>query len=400
MPRVAVRALTPFDEPEPMPFAIRIRAFASVEVHGDFDAAREAWNEIERVAEASRYQSLSFARAWCETFGVKDGVTPLIVVARDENGAAVALLPLGSRKQGPLRVAGFLGGRCANYQMGLFAPGFDWAREDIEHLLRDAAMLARPRVDAFTFIHQPESWAGVRNPMIALPSRPSPSNAYASALPATFETWFDTHFSKSSQKKFRKKVKKLEAFGPLLLKRAGTEAEARAFLDAFHAQKRATSAARGQYNEFDEPENIALLERVGGLNGRRPVGELHALFAGERIVAVLGAFADRRRLSGMVLSYDNDPEIAASSPGEWMVIEIAKDCIGRGLREFDLGIGASRYKSECCEIEEPMFDSSFAVSLKGRIGAAMFVAARGLKARVKQSPRLLALATRVRERLR
>ena len=48
-------------------------------------------------------------------------------------------------------------------------------------------MLARPRIDAFTFIHQPETWAGVRNPMAALPSRPSPSNAYSSALPATRE---------------------------------------------------------------------------------------------------------------------------------------------------------------------------------------------------------------------
>jgi CelD/BcsL family acetyltransferase involved in cellulose biosynthesis len=389
-------SLAPARVPSPRP-AVRPRpreSFASIEVSDDFDAVAGAWAEIAAASRASPYQSLAFARAFSETIGAASGMTPMIVVARDTAGTVTALLPLGRFRRGPAHVATFLGDRFANYHMGLFRAGVDWRRGEIEALLRAAAAAARPRLDAFVFINQPPEWRGAPNPTATIDPRPSPSAAFATTLPGSHDEWLE-RFSASARKKMRKKLRKLEAIGPVSLARASGAGEVGAVLQSFLAQKRARARALGLRSEFDRTPTIALLERLAVTDAL----ELHALRAGERIIAVFGGLADRRRLHGMILSFDIAPEVAATSPGEFLVTEVARSAIARGLEAFDLGVGEARYKSECCETTEPLFDSALAITPLGRAAAAVFLGARALKRRVKQSPRWLALALKVQRRL-
>ena len=373
--------------------AIR-RPFASVEVLTDLESARPAWAEISAHARASPYQSFEFALHWSQTIGAAVGVTPWIVVARDERGVVRALLPLGRFRRGPIHWAAFLGGRLVNFQMGLFRAGVEWTQRDLAALLREAAASANPGIDAYTFANQPFMWHGSRNPLAALDARPSPSCAYSSALPDSFSVWRDAHFSKTTQKKLRKKAQRLDAIGSLAHSRASGAEETRAVIDAFLPQKRARMQALGLPNEFDGEPTIALLTRLSG--GDSAILELHALRVGERIVATFAGVSDGVRLSGLFLSHDMDPAVAASSPGELLIMEVARDAIARGLAAFDLGVGEARYKNECCEITEALFDSALPVSFAGRVVAAGFLAGRLVKQRIKQSPRLFRLAIRAR----
>jgi len=370
------------------------RAFASVEVLTDLETARPAWSEISARARASPYQSFEFALHWSETIGVADGVAPWIVVARDERGAVNALLPFGRFRRGPIRWAAFLGGRLANFQMGLFRDDVEWTRADLTALLREAAASASPRIDAYMLANQPLVWDGARNPLGSLGARPSPSCAYSSALPDSFSVWRDSHFSKATQKKLRKKAKRLGEIGPLTHIRATRADEARMVIDAFLPQKRARMQALGLRNEFDGEPTIALLTRLSG--GDAPVLELHALRVGARIVATFAGFSDCVRLSGVFLSHDMDPAVAASSPGELLIMEVVRDAIERGLAAFDLGVGEARYKNQCCEITEALFDSALAVSFAGSLAAAVFLAGRRVKQHIKQSPWLFGAAIRAR----
>jgi CelD/BcsL family acetyltransferase involved in cellulose biosynthesis len=369
----------------------RARAFARIEIYRDFAAAADAWAEIDARTSVSPYQSLGFARAWGETIGEKTGVAPLIVVARDEAGEVTALLPLGVFRRGAFRVATLLGGRLANYQMGLFRDDVEWPREAVEDLLRAIAAEARPRIDLFTFSCQPLTWRGAVNPLAAFPRQPSPSDAFASALPPNHEAWLEAHFSKSSLKKWRKKWRKLEAIGPVSAQRARAPEEIREVLGAFLAQKRGRARALRMPSEFDRGPEIAMLERLAA----DALMELHALRVGGRIIAVFGGLADAHRLHGLVLSFDAAHDVAPSSPGEQLVIEMARDAIARGFSEFDLGVGEARYKNECCERTEPLFDIAFPITPLGRLGATAFLGLRRVKKRVKQSPRLYALALRL-----
>ncbi len=380
----------------PAKVAARARhCFASVEILDNFEDAGAAFAEIETVARASAYQSIEFAWVWSETIGADLAISPLIVVARDEGGVATALLPLGRSRVAFLERAEFLGGRMANFQMGLFHPDYDWTSEAVATLLRRAALVARPRIDFFTFASQPERWRDTINPLTRLDCQPSPSFAYSSALPADFATWLEARFSRPSRKKLRKKAARLAAMGGFAHRRANDAEETSLMLEAFFAQKRARARELGQNDEFAKASVASFLRALAEPQAAdRSIFEAHGLFAGERLVAVFGALRHERRLSGLILSHDSAPEVAAASPGELLVIEVVRDAIARGLTEFDLGVGEARYKSECCETTEPLFDSAFGVTFAGRFGAAAYLALRATKRSIKQSPRLLAFARR------
>jgi CelD/BcsL family acetyltransferase involved in cellulose biosynthesis len=368
------------------------RPFARVEVFATVGDAGPAWGQIAQSASASPYQSFAFASAWFATIGAAEGASPLIVVARNDAGAPVALLPLARTQRGPLRLAGFLGGKDANFNLGLFRTGLAWSAADVAALFAEAARLAQPRIDAFLLSNQPLQWRDVANPLAELAHQPSPSFAFKSALPAEFAIWLDAHASKDAKKKMRKKRARLEAIAPLVHSRAAGRDEIERALDAFNVMRRARVAALGLPDPYasDAAEDfLAILADEGAL-------ELHALKLGDRIIAVFGALAGAHRLSGLFIANDGDAEIARSSPGEMMVQAVVADAIARGFCEFDLGVGEARYKDEACEAVEPLFDSAFGVSARGRLAAWAFLAGQRAKRAIKQSPRLKALHTRLR----
>jgi CelD/BcsL family acetyltransferase involved in cellulose biosynthesis len=364
-------------------------AFASVDVHADLESAAADWAAL--APGAGAYQSFAFARAWAQTVG--QGVRLAIVVARDRDGRPAALLALRRRRLGPLDVARFLGGSWANYHMGLFRPGLEWRREDVRALLSQAGRQAG--IGLFCFAHQPAAWEDRDNPLALLPGRRSPNTAYATKLGGVHAEWVDAHFSRSTQKKLRKKARKLEPFGPLRAVRAADAAEAVRFLDAFFAHKAAQAASRGEPDVYGR-RLVCELMRALIAEGAM---EMHALLAGERIVASFGALPAGARLSGLVLSYDSSPETAAASPGEWLLIEVARDAIARGFATLDLGVGASRYKGEICEIEEILTDAAFGVSKLGRLVAPLYHLWRGAKGLIKRHEGLRRRVERVRQAL-
>jgi CelD/BcsL family acetyltransferase involved in cellulose biosynthesis len=368
------------------------RPFARTEICETLEEARQTWVTLAQEASASAYQSFDFARVWFATIGAAEGATPLIVVARDEAGRPVALLPLARTSWGPLRFAWFVGGKDSNFNLGLFRSSADWSGDDVAGLFAAAARQARPRLDAFLLCNQPLSWREVANPLAAGKTQPSPSFAYASALPAEFSVWLDARASKDAKKKMRKKRARLEATAPVIHRRAAGAPEIDRALAAFHVQRRARTAATGLPDPYASAAAQAFLDQLA----REGVLELHTLSHGERIIGVFGALPGASRQSGLFIGHDSDPEIARSSPGEIMVQAVVADAIARGFSEFDLGVGEARYKDEACEIVESLFDSAFAFTGKGRLAAWAFLAARRAKRALKHSPRWKALHARLR----
>jgi CelD/BcsL family acetyltransferase involved in cellulose biosynthesis len=178
---------------------------------------------------------------------------------------------------------------------------------------------------------------------------------------------------------------------------ARDEAEAERTLDALIAQRRERARAVGSLDASESPEAQAFLRRLStpAPAGARSIMELHALTLDERIVATFAALCGRDRLSGLVLSYEADREIARCSPGELLMHEVVRSAIARGLATFDLGVGEARYKDECCEATEDLFDTFIAASPLGHLAAFPYGLERRAKAAVKRSPRLSALATRL-----
>jgi CelD/BcsL family acetyltransferase involved in cellulose biosynthesis len=312
-------------------------------------------------------------------------------VAKDASGQPSALLPLARRRLGPLALATFPGGKDSNFNLGLFRPGRLWGAGNVGSLLTEAARAAPARIDCFALLNQPRMWQGFRNPMTALGGRPSPSFAYKSELPLSFSGWRDAHVSKASKKKLRKMAERLASMGP------GDETQASQALGALIAQKRQAAMDGGPPNPYESAAAQAFLDRLateGLADGRAPI-ELHALMLGERPVAVFGALPGRNRLCGLVLAHDRDPEIARCSPGRLLLQEVVRSAIERGFETLDLGVGDGRYKNECCEAAEILFDTFVATSAPGRVVELALGLERRAKARIKRSPPLMSAAMRL-----
>jgi len=374
----------------------------TVEVHREFQPALEAWAALEACAPSTFYQTRGFAIPWHDTMGKAAGISPFIVILRDQFGDAAALFPFGIREYGGLRIAEFLGGKDSNANLGLFRPGFSITPEALRQALYDAATASGLAPDAYVLSNQPVTWEDFDNPLAALPHQLSPSYCHSALLMPDSEAFQKQQLSGDARKKLRYKRRKLEEVGKVSLLTARTTAEAQSLLDAFFIQKLERFDEKNISSGFDSPAARAFFARccVSRMGKRETSVELHGLLAGDRIVATYGGGVHHNRFHGMFNSFDMTPEIARYSPGEILLSLLVESKCRQGLKVFDLGIGEGRYKSTWCDRAEPLFDTFLPLNAKGRLFVIVSAAKRQVKRIIKQNENLWSFVQASRKRLR
>ena len=373
------------------------RTLGHVQVHACASDAEAVWAELESACPGSVYQTRRWLIPWMETIGAAAGIVPMLVAAYGKGGSPVAFLPLGVVAFERIRIAGFLGGRDSNANFGLFRPGAAFSRGDLDSIFRAAALKAGLKPDVFALSRQPEAWEGARNPLLALPHLPSASAGHSTRLRFDAPGYLSSKLSADAHKKLLKKARRLQReCGPLLHVRPKGRAEIGAVLEAFFAQKLARFRAQGIDSDFEHPAARAFLERATRDDEGRPSIELHALAAGERIVATYGGSLHRNRFHAMINSFDAEPAVARSSPGDLLLLSMLESMCAEGVECFDLGVGEARYKDVWCETSEPLFETLIPVTARGRAFALAEWARLRLKRQVKQSPWLWSVAQQLR----
>lgn len=374
------------------------KAALRLDVHRDLSAVETAWRSFERVSVHSPYQRFDWVAAWFAARRPGDRGEPAIVAVSDPAGSLQALLPLELDRSGPLRLARFAGGKHANTQMGLYRAEFAaaLAPHEARELLIDAGR-ALGGIDLFVLINQPRDCNGITNPLAALPGSREASPAFAVDLHPDADALDRRLIGRDSRKKLTKKRRWLEEFGPVVLRRAETEAEAATVLDAFFRQKAQRLDALGIANPFALPRTQRFLREAArsGLDRGTPALEIWALWAGDRVAAAFGGCSDGHRLSGTFISFEPDPVMMRSSPGELLVRDLVRASCQRGLASFDLGIGDEGYKRHYCPQVEPRIETVLAVTLAGRAALPVLDGVSNLKNYIKTDQRLLRLARRV-----
>jgi CelD/BcsL family acetyltransferase involved in cellulose biosynthesis len=359
-------------------------AFSAIEVHRDPKAVVATWAELEAVAPISVYQTRAFLLHWLKTLGAARGIAPMFIIAKDRQDRAVALLCLGVETRGIFRVARFLGGKESNLNLGLFRPGIDFTAADIEILLRHAAKaLGSEAPDVFALQNQPVEWRKTKNPLALLAHQESPSFVYAMSLGPDSETILAAKLT-DPQKKLHRKELRLARIGPVALISNDTPAHTDAILDAFFVQKIARCHALGFDADFSDPAQRAFLESLSRPSeGKPPCVAFYALMAGERIVATSAGASHSGCFSGMVNSFDMDPEIAKTSPGELLLRKLIVAECQKKLDMLEFGIGEAHYKAHYHDWTVPLFDLLLPIGDKGRVFALYEASRLRLKAAIK-----------------
>ena len=375
---------------------VHARSGLTAEVFTDLAAVEALWRGLEAdpACLATPYQRFDWVRAYAEATVAPGALR--VVVLRDAAGRPRILLPLVVERRRGVAIARTLGDDHANYHLPLFSAR-DAAAVPAEDVIAALGQVARASgVDVYALGHQPRTWDGAVNPL-AIRGEAAPSDGYGMMLGPDPESTLKRAFSADARKKLRSKEKRLiEAHGPLAYRKAADGAEAERYLSAFYAQKAARFSAMGIDDPYADPAIRAFLSEA--IAGENPAVEVHALVleATGRVLATFGGAVDGARYSGMMTSFDADPEIARTSPGELLLSEVIKVHCAAGYTTFDLGVGEARYKESYCPEVEPLFDSLVGVTPRGRAFAWAEAGRLHVKRTIKQSSWAWPLAQRLR----
>ncbi|AMJ59561.1 GNAT family N-acetyltransferase [Bosea sp. PAMC 26642] len=365
-----------------------------ITVDTDIAALESEWRALEAQALVTPYQAYGWVSAFAATVGKAHGMDFRYVALRDDEDRPVAILPLVITRRLGVRFAEFIGGKHANYHMGLFAPGFAAALDGqaAEAMLHEVGA-AIGGLDALVFVNQPVRWGDASNPLVLLASGPSPSGAYKLALvPGDAEGTLKRSMSSHARKKLKNKRNRFAGFGASALVRARSEIEIERITEAFFSQKAARFAAMGIPDPFAEPAMRAFLRE--GAQGAAPTLELYSLDVAGRSVATYVGAVQGGRFSGMATSFAMDEDIAKTSPGEILLVDLIALKCREGFLAFDLGVGEARYKTTICDDRDDLVDTFLPLTAKGRLFVGFSRLKREAKRLVKGSPTALKLAQR------
>ena len=362
---------------------------ARVQVFHDLDSVEQVWRQFETSGQLlTPFQRFDFLATWQKHVGTADHVAPFVIAGYDADRHPLLLLPLAARMEHGVRVARFLGGKHATFNMPIYRRDFATAAtvSDLEALL-SGVRAQRQSVDVLALERQPERWLGITNPLSLLRSQKSTNDCPLTPIapgapPASL-------ISNSFRRRLKSKERKLQALPGYRYVRAGSEAEIRRILDAFFVIKPARMAAQKLPNVFADPgiEDFIREACLTPLPGGSHVIDIHALECDDEAIAIFAGVADGHRFSMMFNTYTMSDN-ARHSPGLILVRSIVDYYAGQGYTSLDLGIGSDSYKQLFCKESEPIFDSFLPLSTRGHLAAACMSALGHAKRAVKQTPAL------------
>lgn len=347
------------------------------------------WQRLEGDPAVTFHQSRVWVEAWAA-----GTCAQLCIVTLEQNGDAIAILPLEIAPIGGLKIAQFAGTAFSNENSELF----------------DAAKLGAVDPTSAAELAAALSHAGLGADIVLFDKMTPETAASAvfSGLPRVFHQnpsfqlpLFEDFTAvlaqingKRRRKKFRVSERRLEALGGYRHIIGDDDALALRLLDTFLEQKTARFAAQGLPDVFAEPgirrffRHLAITRDAEG----RAALELHGieLTGGEhegQIIAVAGLTTKHRHVTCQFGSINE--EIAADvSAGELLFYRMIERAALAGHAVFDFGVGDQPYKRSWCPQRTELVDCYVPLTVKGRMAAPLIAGLIRLKRMIKTSPRL------------
>ena len=360
-------------------------------VYEDLSAIERDWRAFEAHADGTVFQSFDWLASWQRHIGVRSGVRPAIVVARDGAGAILLLLPLAVRSAGLARELAWLGSELCDYNAPLLAPAFaerfDATRFSSLWASITQCLQSNPRLryDFVSLTKMPERIGAQPNPMLGLRVTIHPSGAYLTHLDGDWETFYAATRSPATRRRDRTKRKKLAEFGEIKLVNPASDSEILHTLDTLMEQKAQSFARMGVGNLFAKPGHAEFYRALATEPATRHLVHVSRLDVGATTAAVNLGLTYRDCYYHLLASYDGS-ELSRFGPGAAHLHELLHQAIERGFRVFDFTIGYELYKRDWCDTELKLYDFIAAATRRGALVAAPMLAAQRLKRWIKRTP--------------
>jgi CelD/BcsL family acetyltransferase involved in cellulose biosynthesis len=372
---------------------LRIRAFDS------FDGLEPAWRTLETEGHAYAFQAWSWVTAWQAEVGARAGISPCPVLVESAEGEPLLILPLGTRRSGRLTRLEWLGGDLSDYHGPLLRelPGAlqspDGFRSLWQRILREL-----PPFDLVHFERQPETIGTLRNPFLSLECSLHPCRAHSTGVSGTLDEFLASKRSTSWRRKERRKERRLADHGEVQFIIASTPEEIDELLPEMMRQKSRSYHDLGANDLFAVPGYREFLTRLTRDHVDDGFVFLCALRVGEVLEATYWGVVRGTRFYHLLPTYAVD-ELTRYAPGNLLLRHMFQWCLDNGIEVFDFTSGDDEYKTPWCDQSMALYDYFEGITRRGKTRQAVVRIKRGIKKRVKRSPKLLELARWIRARL-
>ncbi len=333
-------------------------------IYPSLEASEALWKKAETDCACYAFQSFTWLSTWQETIGRAQGIVPLIVHLSDCTGRTLMILPLGIYRRGRLRILQFLGGGITDYHAPIIDRAFAARVGAVEFATLWKSVLKRlPPVDIVWIWHMPETIEGARNPMLALPGAAFLENAYAAALPPSFDE-FKAGKSQDFFKDTRRRLRRLSKNGQTEIALPRDASEAVAWVRIMARQKSRRWRESGAADIFQQPEYLAFYEALTRTWFETDNVHVCCLRVDGTVIATDWGLVYNRRFYSMMAGYEE--EWAQYSPGRILLESVVEWCIGEPSVEiFDLTVGGEAYKKYWSDHSLAIYECLAAQSLKG-----------------------------------
>lgn len=369
-----------------------------VSIHDDLSSIESEWRAFEQDADCTVFQTFDWMSAWYRNIGVRSGVSPAIVMARDSAGELLLILPFAIEAGAVRRLTWFASDLC-DYNAPLLAADFSRrvGADRFLELWRDIVerLQSHPdfRYDLIHFEKMPEKVNAQPNPMLEFPVVLNPSNAYLTGLSGDWEAFYAAKRSSATRRRDRTKRKRLGEFGEVKLVNPASASDVAASFEILMQQKTLQFARMGVANLFAKPGYPEFYREVA--TTKRELVHISRLDVGAVPSAVNYGLIFRGCYYHVLASY-TDHEMSKFGPGAAHLHDLMGHAIGRGCGLFDFTIGDERYKRDWCDTEIKLYDHIAIATARGAMVAGPLLAARAAKRWIKQTPIVWNSFTKVR----
>jgi len=365
-----------------------------IEIFDSFASAEDVWRNIEARGTLTPYQRFDWLSGLHAAGADADARIAIAVIKRA--GESLALLPLALVRRLSMTNARFLGTEQSNADWMIALPSFAPSASELTAIFNRIAE-AVGGIDLLSIQNQPTQWAGTANPLLKLPHTPAASNFYLTSIAGVPKPFIETRLAAKSRSDLKRSRRRMgDAMGEVRLVRVN-DADT---LDRVHAefleQRRARFDEMGIDNVFEQPHFVRFFREaaIAGFGAERPAMLVHALMAGDAVVATVWGTLAHNHYS----LYINSTTAGEGSQFRLMSILIADlmdELLDMGVTSFDMGLGDFSYKDRWTD-PQTVFNSVVPLTAKGKLAAAMIARGTAIKRTIKQNPKLWEAASSVR----
>jgi CelD/BcsL family acetyltransferase involved in cellulose biosynthesis len=327
-----------------------------------------------------------------------------VVIGRETDGAIVFLLPLAIERRHGVRRLTWLGSALCDYNAPLLAADFTQriGPEGFVALWRDITqrLQSHPHLgyDAIDLQKMPEQVGRQANPFMQLAVTAHPSGAYLTALGDNWDKFYAAKRSSSTRRRDRTKRNRLGDLGEVKFVSPEQSEDVARTLETLMTQKSAQFARMGVTDIFALPGCREFFLDVATNPRTRHLVHVSRLDVGTLPAALNLGLTFHGCYYHVLASYDAG-DISRFGPGAAHLHDLLRMAIEKGYRVFDFTIGDERYKRDWCDTELTLYDHVSAATWRGAVAVVPLMTVLRLKRRIKQSPALWRLASRMRELL-